>query len=299
MEYKQLGATNEKVPEIGIGTWKMLGGAADIGAIRAAISHGSTFVDTAEMYGNEEMVGEAIRGNENVFLATKVSPHNFKYEDVIRACNASLKKLGVKQIDLYQLHWPNHSIPIRETMHAMEQLKKDGKIRHIGVSNFDVMEFEDAMSELKNDEIVSNQVEYSLLVRDVEKEMLRFCKKNKVTLIAYSPLARGALFSKKYEQLKKALEAIGEAHSKTAVQVALNWLISKEEVVAIPKASNASHAVENAESSGWAITPKEMSEIAHFLSRIRKRPISSVFTPILKHSGFWSKRMTPRQSRQA
>ena len=299
MEYKQLGNTKEKVPEIGIGTWKMLDAAVDTEVIRTAVSHGSTFVDTAEMYGNEEMVGKAIRGMENVFLATKVSPHNFKYGDVIKACNASLKRLGVKQIDLYQLHWPNHSVPIRETMHAMEQLKKEGKIRHIGVSNFDVTEFEGAMSELKNDEIVSNQVEYSLLVRDVEKEMLEYCKKNKVTLIAYSPLARGALFSKKYAQLKKALDAIGEAHGKTAAQVALNWLISKEGVVAIPKASNASHAVENAESSGWTITQKEMSEIGHFLSRIRKRPISSVFTPVLKHSGFWSKRMTPRQSRQA
>ena len=196
------------------------------------------------------MVGEAINGMENVFVATKVSPHNFRYGDVIRACDFSLSKLRVKQIDLYQLHWPNHSIPIAETMRAMEQLKKDGKIRHIGVSNFDVKELEEAQYALKNDEIVSNQVEYSILVRNVEHDLTGYCKKNKVTVIAYSPLARGAIFSKKYEPLRAVLAKIGENHEKSVAQVALNWLVSKENVIAIPKASDKRHATENAEASG-------------------------------------------------
>ena len=293
MEYKQLGNTKERIPEIGIGTWKMLSGASDIEAIRMAIEHGSTLVDTAEMYGNEEIVGEAIKGAKYVFIATKVSPHNFHYDDVIKACDASLKKLGVKQIDLYQLHWPNHSIPISETMRAMEQLKEEGKIRYIGVSNFEVREFEEAQAALKNSEIVSNQVEYSILVRDIEKDILGFCKKNRVTIIAYSPFARGVLFNRKYEPLFAKLSAIGENHDKTASQAALNWLIEKEGVVAIPKASDKHHAIENADASGWHMTPMEISELNHFLSKIRKRTMASVFTPVIKHSGFWSRRMTP------
>ncbi|HUC38784.1 MAG TPA: aldo/keto reductase [Candidatus Acidoferrum sp.] len=293
MEYKPLGKTGEKLPAIGIGTWKMLSGATDITAIRNAVAQGMTLVDTAEMYGNEEMVGHAIKGLD-VFLATKVSPHNFKYDDVIKACNASLQRLGVKQIDLYQLHWPNHSVPIGETMRAMEKLKKDGKIRHIGVSNFDVGEFEEAQAALKNDDIVSNQVEYSILVRDVESELLGYCKKNKVTVIAYSPLARGALFDKRYQKLAESLKKIGSKHGKTASQVALNWLIAKENVIAIPKASTEQHIIENAGAAGWKLSADDMSEINTFLSGIRKRPLASVFTPIIKHSGFWSKRMTSR-----
>lgn len=291
MGYKQLGTTSEKIPEIGIGTWKMLNEATDVEAIRAAIEHGSSLVDTAEMYGNEELVGEAIRGQENVFIATKVSPHNFRYDDVIRSCDASIRKLGVKQIDLYQLHWPNHSIPIAETMRAMEQLKRDGKIRHIGVSNFDVKELKEAQGSLKSGEIVCNQVEYSILVRDIERGLMDFCKRERITIMAYSPLARGAIFSKKYEQLRVKLESIGENHDKSAAQVALNWLISKPQVVAIPKASSIHHAIENAEAAGWRITPEELSEINRFLSSVRKRPITSIFTPVIKHNGFWSRHM--------
>lgn len=295
MEYTELGRTGEKIPLIGIGTWKMLNGYTDIEAIRVGIRQGMNLVDTAEMYGNEAMVGEAIKGMENVFVATKVSPHNFRFDDVMRACNTSLSKLGVKQIDLYQLHWPNHSVPITETMRAMEQLKKDGKIRHIGVSNFDVKELEEAQHALKNDEIVSNQVEYSILVRDVEKNLLSHCMKNKITVIAYSPLARGAIFSKKYDGLRKVLATIGENHDKSVAQVALNWLVSRENIIAIPKASDKRHAIENAEAVGWNLTKEEMSEINSFLSRVKKRPLTSVFTPLIKRSGFWSRRMAQKE----
>jgi diketogulonate reductase-like aldo/keto reductase len=295
MEYTELGRTGEKIPRIGIGTWKMLNGYTDIEAIRVGTEHGMNLVDTAEMYGNEAMVGEAIKGIDNIFVATKVSPHNFKYDDVIRSCNASLGKLGVKQIDLYQLHWPNHSVPIAETMRAMEQLKKDGKIRHIGVSNFDVKELEEAQHSLKNDEIVSNQVEYSILVRDVEKKILSHCMKNKITVIAYSPLARGAIFSRKYDNLRVTLTSIGENHDKSAAQVALNWLVSRENVIAIPKAGDKGHAIENAEAVGWNLTKEEMSEINSFLSRVKKRSMTWVFTPVIKRSGFWSRRMAPKE----
>ncbi len=292
MEYKQLGNTDEKVAAIGIGTWHMLDEKRDIATIRVSIEHGTTFVDTAEIYGNEELVGKAIKGFSNVFLATKVSPHNFHYDDVIKACDSSLRRLGVKQIDLYQLHWPNTAIPISETMRAMEKLKNEGKIRHIGVSNFDVKEFEEAQAALKNSDIVSNQVEYSILVRDVEADFLDYAKKNKITIIAYSPFARGAFFSGKYNAFVNVLADIGKKHEKSAAQVALNWLIAKNNVIAIPKASDPKHAIENAEAAGWKLTQDEISLINDFLSDIKKRPMTSVFKPIIKrHSGFLSKQL--------
>jgi diketogulonate reductase-like aldo/keto reductase len=266
MERKKLGNTGVLIPEVGIGTWKMVGNEKnDIEALRYGMSKGMNLIDTAEMYGNEDMVGDAIHGQERPFIATKVSPNNFRYDDVIKACDRSLSKLRVKQIDLYQLHWPNHSIHIKETMQAMEQLVKDGKIKYIGVSNFNLKELKEAQSVMKSSDIVSNQVEYSILVRDVEKDMLDYCTKNKITLIAYSPLARGALFEKKYGKLLELLDNIGKKHSKTASQVALNWLIDKEPVIAIPKASSKRHIDQNAGASGWKLDTKELSAIEDFL----------------------------------
>ncbi len=298
MEYKLLGKTKEQIPVLGIGTWNMLSDKGDTEAIRAAVEYGMTLVDTAEMYGNEDIVGKAIRGLD-VFIATKVSPHNFRYEDVIKACNASLQRLGTKQIDLYQLHWPNHSVPIAETMRAMEWLKNDGKIRHIGVSNFDINEFEGAQASLKNSEIVSNQVEYSMLVRDVENGLLDYCGKNRVTLMAYSPLAHGSLYTEKYKELRGLLSSIGLRHKKSITQVALNWLISKEPVVCIPKASDKEHVIEDAGASGWSMSPAELSEISSFLPGVRKRPlVPSAFAPLVKHSGFWSKHLQSRNAKR-
>lgn len=289
MEKIRLGNTNEILPEIGIGTWKMPNNSEEAeGALKYAIDKGSYFVDTAEMYGNEEMVGRAIKGKK-VFIATKVSPHNFRYNSIINSCNSSLKRLGINEIDLYQLHWPNHSIHISETMKAMEQLQREGKIRHIGVSNFNVYEFEEAQSQLKNSEIVSNQIEYSLLVRDIADEFMDFAKKNKITIIAYSPLSRGALFSEKYKDLFDLLSDIGSKHKKTPAQIALNWLLKSGNVSAIPKAIKKAHIDENIGSSGWKLSKNEIMQINAKLSGKRKRPISSVFTKTLKRNGAWSR----------
>jgi Predicted oxidoreductases (related to aryl-alcohol dehydrogenases) len=210
IEYKELGKTGEKIPALGLGTWGIGGFSFPdysydqlaIEVIRFAVEIGMNFIDTAEMYGSghsEELIGEAIKGiRDKVFIATKVLPTNFRYEDVIKACERSLKRLKTSYIDLYQLHWPNPSIPIRETMKAMERLVDEGKIRYIGISNFSVEETVEAMNSLSKYEIVSNQVEYSLLVRDIERDLLPFCNKNKITVIAYSPLARGELLKGKY-----------------------------------------------------------------------------------------------------
>jgi hypothetical protein len=289
MDKIKLGNTNEMLPEIGIGTWKMPNNSiAAETAIKYAIDNGAYFVDTAEMYGNEEMVGRAIKGKP-VFIATKVSPHNFRYEAIINSCNLSLRKLNVNKIDLYQLHWPNHSIPISETMKAMEQLQNDGKIQHIGVSNFDIEEFEEAQNCLKNSKIVSNQIEYSVLVRDIGDNFIEFAKKNDITILAYSPLSRGALFSEKYADLLSTLSNIGDKYEKTPAQVALNWLFRNGNVVAIPKAIDESHINENIGASGWHLSEKDASEISSALSGERRRPISSIFTKTLKRNGAWSK----------
>jgi diketogulonate reductase-like aldo/keto reductase len=287
MRFKNLGNTGEKIPEIGLGTWKMgTDPQKDKEAIRTAIKLKMKFIDTAEMYGSEWIVGDAIKGERGIFVATKVSPNHFRYDDVIRSCETSLKNLNLKQIDLYQLHWPNHSIQIGETMRAMEKLVDMGKIRHIGVSNFDQREFEEAQSSLSKYDIVSNQVEYSILVRDPEKEMLDYCNKNRITLIAYSPLARGAIFDKKNRNLLEMLDSIGMAHKKTATQVALNWLLSKKSVVVIPKASNREHIIEIAGSSGWSLTKDEEMQLNSL--KERKGSLAGAFGPILKSSGAWA-----------
>ena len=181
----------------GAGTWKLgEDPTKEINAIRAGLDAGMRFIDTAEMYGTEWVVAGAIKDRKDVFVATKVSPSHFSHNDVIKACDRSLNSLGVRQIDLYQLHWPNRSVPIRETMRAMEALVDAGKIRHIGVSNFTIKEFQKAQDSMARYEIVSNQVEYSILV-DLEPGLLDFCNKEVITIIAYSPLAKGMIFNPK------------------------------------------------------------------------------------------------------
>src|SRR5689334_14089155 len=134
MNYKPLGATDVLLPEIGLGTWKYTGGA---GPLRAGIECGAAFIDTAESYGTEEVVAEAVRGiRQNVFLATKARPRNFRPADIAAAVEGSLRRLHTDYIDLYQLDWPNHTVPIADTMGALEEMVSAGKIRYIGVSNF-------------------------------------------------------------------------------------------------------------------------------------------------------------------
>ena len=267
MEFKDLGKTGEKIPTIGWGTWKY--GAdpkEEVSALKLGFERGFRFVDTAEMYNSEAIVGEAIKDAGDIFVATKVSPSHFDYDGVMNACDGSLKRLGIRQIDLYQLHWPNKSIPISETMRAMEKLVDDGKIRYIGVSNFSESEIEEAQSVLKHNEIVSDQVEYSVLVRQIEDGLMDYCRKNRITIIAYSPLAQGKLYSKKYSRLYELLEGIGRSHGKNATQVALNWVVSKENVVAIPKAGSVKHVLEDCESVGWKLGKEEMEKINSFLA---------------------------------
>ena len=251
MEYRRLGRTKEKVSVIGMGCWG-LGLSRDkgewtkeIASLRRGIELGMNLIDTAERYSSgrsEELVGEAVKDcRDDVFIATKVAPPNLHHDAVIRACKDSIRRLGVSHIDLYQIHWPDPGVPIKETMSAMEKLVQDGLVRYIGVSNFSVSETDHARGALAKNEIASNQVEYALTNRSVETDILPYCVREKITLMAYSPLAHGNI-------TRTVPNDILQKHNLTPAQAMLNWVTRNEQVVAIPKAGNIKHQEENASS---------------------------------------------------
>lgn len=262
MEFKELGKTGVKLPEIGLGTWQYSGGSAPI---LKALSLGACLLDTAEMYGTEETVGEAVKGErERAFIATKVSGNHLRYDEVIRAAGESLKRLDTDRIDLYQIHWPDPAVPIKETMRAMETLVDEGKVRFIGVSNFYVRNLEEAQAAMTRYKIVSNQVKYSLLQRGIEEDTLSYCQQNGITIIAYSPLDKAALVSRPTPRNKAAiavLQKIALESGKTLAQVALNWCTSKPNVIAIPKSDRVERVAENCGASGWRLSPRQMEAL--------------------------------------
>ncbi|RLI64966.1 MAG: aldo/keto reductase [Candidatus Asgardarchaeum californiense] len=265
IDLKPLGNTQEKIPAIGMGTWRMGGGMApdysrdneEIAALKHGLELGMWLIDTAEIYGGghaEELVAEAIKGypRDDVFIVTKVWSTHLHYDDVIKAAKGSLKRLRLKYVDLYLIHWPSHAVPLSETMKAMEKLVEMGLVRYIGVSNFNVSEMEEARNALSKNDIVVNQVKYNLLDRSIERDVLPYCQREKITIMAYTPLAKGELAR------NPILKEIGKKYGKTAAQVALNWLISKDHVMAIPKASSLNHVEENAGAMGWRLSPDDV-----------------------------------------
>jgi Aldo/keto reductases, related to diketogulonate reductase len=276
MEYKRLGKTGEKIAAIGFGTWKLGGGMSPnyahdlelIDVIRRAIELGMNHIDTAEMYAaghSEELVGRAIKvfPRDEVFIATKVWYTNLRYDDVLKSCEASLRRLGVKYVDLYMIHWPNERIPLSETMKAMERLYKEGKTRYIGVSNFGPRLIEEAQSHLSTTEIVANQVEYGLHDMSIEADTLPYCERNGITVTAYSPLGQGRIAMELKAKTKRSeiLYELANKYSKSPIQVALNWVIWRENVVTIPKASKISHVEENAGGCGWRLSPEDYERL--------------------------------------
>ncbi|MEM3087185.1 MAG: aldo/keto reductase [Halobacteria archaeon] len=295
MRTAMLGRTGEKLSVIGAGTWQW--GALEWGwggsygkrqaleAFDRALALGVNWLDTAEIYGpwrSEQVIGEALgERRDGVFVASKVMPfHSFE-----KACAGSRRRLGVDAIDLYQVHWPNPLVPVPAMMRAMERLKKRGWIRHIGVSNFPAAMLREAREALPRSEVVSNQVKYNLLEREAERDLLPACRKWGVTLIAYSPLAQGAL-SGKYtpdhqpsdwvrrahplfsrENLRRAvplitaLRKVGKRRGRSVSQTALNWLVHDPRVVAIPGAKSAGQAEENARGGDWLMAPAELRSI--------------------------------------
>jgi diketogulonate reductase-like aldo/keto reductase len=265
MESRVLGRTRERTPVIGMGTWAMGSSTGEkhnqeLEALEKGIELGMKFIDTAESYGggkSETLVGRAIRDiRDQVFLATKVSPEHFGYEDVLRSCEASLERLDVKYIDLYQLHWPNPRVPIQETMRAMDELVSQGKVRYIGVSNFSVEQTAEAMESLPRSEIVSNQVQYSPTSRGIESELLPFCEKEKITVIAYSPLDRGDI------PTGRVPKGLLKKYDMTEAQIILNWVTYRDRVMAIPKASRKEHVEENARSVDVRLTQTDYQTLS-------------------------------------
>jgi len=278
----ELGKSGIRVSRIGLGVWQASGewlGKDNkiIGAIGRSRDLGVNLLDTAEVYGNghsEGVLGRALKayGRDNFVVATKVYGSHLRYDELQRACAYSLRRMGISEIDLYQIHWPDpwEQIPLRETMRAMEKLYAEGKIRAIGVSNFAVRDLVEARSFLSKSDIVSNQLQYSLIRREIEEEDIPYCKREGIRIIAWSPLAQGALSGKynsrrvpkrdvrttnpiferknltRMKGLLLAMSKIASRQGCTMSQVALAWLMKDTDVVPIPGAKSADQAEENA-----------------------------------------------------
>jgi len=241
-----------EVPVIGQGTWKLYGEEA-IDALRAGIDLGLTHIDTAELYGTEEMVAEAIEGRrDEVFLVSKVLPSNASRKGTIRACEQSLKRLRTDRLDCYLLHWPGEH-PLEDTIAAFEELRKKGKIRSYGVSNFDEALLEEAARIAGPGRIACNQVLYSIGERHSEARVLPKCRELGAVMVGYSP----------FHNLPKGgeLQAVALELRATPRQVALAFLVRLDDTFAIPKASTVAHVRENAGAATLTLTPEQFSRL--------------------------------------
>ncbi len=238
--------------------------------LRRGVALGANLIDTAEMYRTEDAVGAAVAGiREQVIVATKVLGGNLGYDAVLRAAEQSLRRLNIDKIDLYQIHWPNPRIPLSETMRAMEKLVDDGVVDYIGVSNFAVEDMEAAQGALRNNPLVSNQILYNLRRRGAERDVIPYCRRNAITVIAYSPLAEGTLVSNGnggggrlrhtlgIGRGPDTLAEIAQAVGKTAAQVALNWAADQPGIIAIPKSDSVARTEANCAASGWSLTAEQ------------------------------------------
>ena len=229
--------------------------------MKCGIELGINLIDTAGMYDTEPLVAEAIRGfkRDALFIATKVWSTHLKYDQVLKAAQRSLEKLQCSYIDLYQIHWPNPLVPIKETIRAMEKLVDEGKVRYVGVSNFSLSQMKEAEEVLSKHELASNQVQYSLKVRKIEADLLPYCDRNSIAILAYRPVAHGEL-SNPSGNLKAIVDEISQRHDgKTPAQIALNWLVNKSKMVfPIPRASRPQRVTENAGAVGWNLDPEDL-----------------------------------------
>ena len=238
--------TAEKVPVLGLGTWRMgerkSQRAAELKALKLGLELGVRLIDTAEMYGEggaEEIVGEAIAGKrEDIYLVSKVYPHNASLPGTIAACERSLRRLKTDRLDLYLLHWRG-SYPLAETVEAFASLSKDGKIRRWGVSNFDSEDMRELKDQTGGEACASNQVLYHLGSRGIEWELIPYCRRAQIMLMAYSPLGQGPLLR------KPALAPLAAKHGVTPAAIALAFVLRQPGVVTIPKAVTPEHVRAN------------------------------------------------------
>jgi diketogulonate reductase-like aldo/keto reductase len=281
MQYTEL-VKGEKVPVLGLGTWGMGGkhtaeytkDEVNITAIRTAIDLGLTHIDTAAYYGaghTEELVGKAIKpyDRDGLFITTKVYKTSLHHHQVLTSIKKSLKRMSLKYVDLLLVHWPNPSIPIGETTHALEQCVDEGFTRFIGVSNFSLQLLREAQSKLLKHRLVADQVYYNLTrthksyFGDLSvDELYSYCRSRDITLIAWSPLEQGKLAKPGFP----VLDEMAKKYGKTQSQISLNWLISKERMIAIPKASNIDHIRENLGALGWKLSAEDSDRLQESFS---------------------------------
>ena len=257
METREFGATGERVPVIGQGTWQISHSGAE--ALRAGIDLGMTHIDTAELYtGAEEVVAKAISGQrEKVFLVSKVMPSNASYKGTLKACDASLKRLKTDYLDVYLLHWWSGNHPLEETMKAMEELVASGKTRFVGVSNFDERRVRIGQRALQNASMACDQVLYHLRSRGIEYNLLPYCARERIAVVAYTPFGPDK-FPVGNSRQGTALATVAAKHGKSTRQVALNFVTRHRNVFTIPKAERIEHVRENAGASGWSLDSEDL-----------------------------------------
>lgn len=240
------------MPALGLGTWELTGEKCER-TVREAIKMGYRHIDTAELYGNEAEIGRAIKDTDRsqLFITSKVSNSNLRPGNLAQACEGSLDRLGTEYLDLYLVHWPNDKIPIEHTMEVMNNLVADGKVRSIGLSNFNVKLMKEAMS-VSEQPISNNQVEYHPY--RARREIPRFCEENGITLTAYCPLARGKVLK------DPTLNEIGRKYGKSPALVSLQWLLQKGAII-IPKSGSREHLRENMDLDGWELSTEDIEAV--------------------------------------
>ena len=254
--------SGERVPALGQGTWHMgedrRHAAEEAAALRLGIDLGMTLIDTAEMYGSggaEEVVARAANGlRDNLFIVSKVYPHNASRAGIVAACERSLKRLATDRIDLYLLHWRG-SIPLAETLEGFLQLQRDGKIRHHGVSNFDRADMAEWLALKGGDTVAADQVLYSLARRGPEWDLVPWCREHQVVIMAYTPLGTGGMLA------NPALAEIARRRRATPAQIALAWLLRQESTIVSPKASRPAHVRENRGALDVQLTQEDLTAL--------------------------------------
>jgi 2,5-diketo-D-gluconate reductase B len=244
-----------RVPLIGLGTWALRGETCE-DAVLAALDIGYRHIDTAEIYGNERAIGKAWQRSgvprHQLFITSKVWQNHLHHDDLLAACDQSLEDLGTDYLDLYLIHWPVAGVPISETMAALDELQSAGRARHIGVSNFGVVQLREAQ-QVSHSGIFCNQIEVNPWRRP--DDIVSACQASNVLVTAYTPLARGRVAQ------SNVLLEVARRHGKTAAQVVLRWLVQQPGVVTIPKASTREHLEENLDVFDFALDDHDVDAI--------------------------------------
>jgi diketogulonate reductase-like aldo/keto reductase len=254
--------SGEQVPALGQGTWYMgedrRRAAEEAAALRLGIDLGMTLIDTAEMYGSggaEEVVARAAEGmRDQLFIVSKVYPHNASRAGVIAACERSLRRLATDRIDLYLLHWRG-SIPLAETLEGFQRLERDGKIRHHGVSNFDRADMAEWVGLSGGETVAADQVLYNLSRRGPEWDLVPWCRERNIAIMAYTPLGQGSMLG------DRGLAEIARCRGAMPAQIALAWLLRQEGTIVIPKASRPEHVRENRGALDIALTKEDLTAL--------------------------------------